>query len=180
MAVLHDVLWLYKPQILLPFLILSGMSHFQNWLAMKAFYSSYVIFEDVVWGFYNFWKFHVNWIGLEYVNVENWTKAPEMQVSALCGHKHRESCVNSEKCCPSQRWTFAVWRMSGLSTKSKMCNSLMPETVCRVVSRSQCFTAGDSSSQGASNFSDTNAWLISKGKTMFCKTLIKSRLGFLN
>lgn len=57
---------------------------------MKAFYSSYVIFEDVVWGLYHFWKFYVNWIALAYVNVENWTKAPEMQVSALCGHKRRD------------------------------------------------------------------------------------------
>lgn len=62
--------------------------YFQNWLAVKAFYSSYVIFEDVVWGLQHLWKFYVNWIALEY--VENWTQAPEMQVSALCGHKHRD------------------------------------------------------------------------------------------
>lgn len=56
-------------------------------ISVKALYSSYVIFEDVVWGLHHFWK--LNWIALEYVNVQNRAKAPEMQVSALCGHKPR-------------------------------------------------------------------------------------------
>lgn len=77
----------------------------------------------------------MKWIALEYLNVENWTKAPEMQVSALHEHKCRNPASIQKSAAHPEGEPLQFEGCLACLQREKLCNSLMPDTVCRVVSR---------------------------------------------
>jgi len=69
---------------------------------VKGFYSSYVIFEDVVWDFlHHFWKSYMDWIALEYVSVGNWTPLPWDAGQRLTWAQAQGSCSTLSKALPT-------------------------------------------------------------------------------